>query len=154
MLTRLSFLDDTVAPSEYEQISRRISPTLSRSYPGSRCLMNQAFSRARVASSITRMPSRRQKSQVASMFSIDIGWPPAMFTLVSLETYGMRSAPYCVDHGLASLARSKLPLNGWSAVGVVGLVDDHVDEPPPGVLLVEPGGGEVHVPGDHVARAR
>ena len=47
--------------------------------------MNQAFSRARVASSITRMPRSRQNSQVRRMFSIDMGWPPAMFTLVSLE---------------------------------------------------------------------
>ena len=33
MLTRLSFFDDTVAPSERQQISRRISATGLSSYP-------------------------------------------------------------------------------------------------------------------------
>ncbi len=78
--------------------------------------MNQAFSSARVASSITRMPRALQNSQVALMFSMDMGWPPAMFTLVSLEMYGMRSAPYCSTTA-ASLARSKLPLKGWVLAG-------------------------------------
>ena len=39
MLTRLSFLDDTVAPSEYEQISVTISATDLSWYPPSRCWM-------------------------------------------------------------------------------------------------------------------
>ncbi len=37
------------------------------------------------------------------------------------------------------------------AVRLVRLVDDHVEEDAPGVLLVKAGGGEVHVPGHHVA---
>ena len=62
MLTRLSFFDETVAPSEYEQISRRISATVLTSWAGYGWLKNQAGSTARVASSITRIPCSRHSS--------------------------------------------------------------------------------------------
>src|SRR3990172_12033010 len=68
MFTRLSFFEDTVAPSEYEVISRRMSRTDRSSYPASRCLMNQAFSRARVASSITRIPLREHRAGGGGFF--------------------------------------------------------------------------------------
>ena len=111
MLTRLSFFEDIVAPSVRPHISRRISATERSAYPPSRCLMNQAFSSARVASSMTRMPFDRQSSDTARRFAIDIGWPPAMFTLASTEMYGILSAPYS-SIAVWSFSRSTFPLNG------------------------------------------
>ncbi len=55
------------------------------------------------------------------------------------------------DHAL-ELGEVDVALEGVLARRVVGLVDDDVDEAPPGELLVQARGREVHVAGDHVAR--
>ena len=62
----------------------------------------------------------------------------------------MRSRAVLVDHGL-QLVEVDVALEGVQAHRVVGLVDDDVDEPAAGTLLVEAGGREVHVPGHDVA---
>ena len=56
-----------------------------------------------------------------------------------------------VDDGL-ELGQVDVAFEGVFALRIVGLVDDHIDERSPGQFLVQPGGGEVHVPGDDIAR--
>jgi hypothetical protein len=51
----------------------------------------------------------------------------------------------------AQLAQVDVALERALVDRVVRLVDDDVDEAPAGELLVQPGGREVHVAGDHVA---
>ncbi len=50
------------------------------------------------------------------MFSIEIGCPPAMFTVAATETYGTCSAPTS-STSRSSFARSTFPLNGCIDVG-------------------------------------
>ena len=73
-----------------------------------------------------------------------------MFTVTARETYGMRSAP-CSSKTAAQLDHVDVALERALVERVVRLVDDDVDEAPAGELLVQPGGREVHVAGDHVA---
>ncbi len=73
-----------------------------------------------------------------------------MLTLVSTEMYGILSAPYVVDDRL-QLVEIDVAFEGMVRVGIVGVIDDDVDEVATRVLLVELRRGEVHVPGDDIS---
>ena len=56
-------------------------------------------------------------SRIARRFSIDTGWPPAMFTVTATLTYGMKLAPTRAISA-SSLPMSTLPLKGSSIAGL------------------------------------
>ena len=59
------------------------------------------------------MPCSAVSSRTARMFAIEIGCPPAMFTVAATHTYGILSAPTSSIRR-RSLSRSTLPLNSAS----------------------------------------
>lgn len=60
------------------------------------------------------MPYRSVSSRTALMFAIEIGCPPAMFTVAAAQTYGIFSAPTS-SISAWSLSRSMLPLKSASS---------------------------------------
>ena len=59
------------------------------------------------------MPCLLVSSRTSRRFAIEMGCPPAMFTVAATQTYGIRSAPTSSMRA-ESLSRSMLPLNGCS----------------------------------------
>jgi len=59
--------------------------------------------------------------------------------------------PHAVDQR-TKLVQIDVSLERMRTGGVVGFIDDHIHEDPSGQLLVQPGGGEVHVAGDVLTR--
>ena len=80
------------------------------------------------------------------------GWPPAMLTVAGQADVGDLSGSDAFDERL-ELGQVDVALEGVQAGGVVGLVDDDVDEGAAGQLLVQPGGREVHVARHPLRRA-
>ena len=115
MLTRPSFLALMIAPSAASNCSRATAPTGRPRWPGSRSLMNHAFSAKRQASRKKGTPRRRQTSRAARRFSRLTGWPPAALLVMVHRTRGTR-APSAASSA-SSPARSMLPLNGCRLVG-------------------------------------
>ncbi len=110
MLAKASFLALMVMPSAAANTSRTMSVTGRAAWPGSRHLMNHAFSAKRQASMKSGLPWRCATSATARTFSRLTGWPPpALLVSVSI-TSGTRSAER--DSRSSSRATSMLPLKG------------------------------------------
>jgi hypothetical protein len=116
MLARPSFLADIVIPSASEAISRTISTTLRSAWPGSRVLMNQAFSANRQASRKRGTPWRSQIARTPRRFSRLTGWPPPELLVIVTKTAGTFAGPSSARR-VSSLTRSMFPLNGCSTSG-------------------------------------
>ena len=80
------------------------------------------------------------------MLAMDMGCPPAMFTVAATQTYGILAADLA-GSSVSSWLEIDVALERVLVRGVVRFVDDHVDERPAGQFLVQPRGGEVHVAG-------
>ncbi|MBP1633292.1 MAG: hypothetical protein H6Q11_1580, partial [Acidobacteria bacterium] len=93
MLAIPSFLAEKVHPSARENISTAISSGVRPAWPGSRILMNQAFSANRHASRNSGRPCRSHTSRTARRFSRETGCPPPELLVTVTITSGMRSAP-------------------------------------------------------------
>ncbi len=85
-----SFLADMVHPSASENISWAIAFGVRPPCPGSRSLMNQAFSANRHASRKNGLPNRSHSARTPRRFSSDTGWPPPELFVTVTITSGTR----------------------------------------------------------------
>ena len=113
--------------------------------------MNQAFSTIRVASRKSLIPCRSQKrAQRLHVRHRD------RLAAGHVDGAGERDVRDLLRAVLGDerleLVEVDVALERVQALGVVGLVADHVDEDAAGALLVQPRRREVHVPGDVLAR--
>ena len=115
MLPKASFFIDIMAPSQRLNVSRAISRGVRWSCPGSRTLMNQAFSAKRAASRKSGMPWPANSSRSARMLVSETGWPPPELLVTVSTTSGTRPA-FSPSHP-PRRSMSILPLKGWSHVG-------------------------------------
>ena len=69
-----------------------MSGTRGRAWPGSRCLMNQAFSANRQASRNSGIPFRSQTLRTSLRLASDTGWPPPELLVTVIMTTGMVAA--------------------------------------------------------------
>ena len=88
MLASPSFFALIVIPSASDAISRTMSVIARSACPGSRVLMNQAFSANRQASMKSGMPCRSQTSRTALRFASETGWPPPELLVTVTNTTG------------------------------------------------------------------
>ena len=102
-------------PSASDAISRAMSGTVRPSCPGSRVLMNHAFSAKRQASRNSGTPNRSQRERTPRRFSSETGWPPPELFVTVTNTTGTSSARS--TRSFSSASRSMFPLNGCSAAG-------------------------------------
>jgi hypothetical protein len=104
-----------VIPSASAAMSRTMSGTVRSACPGSRVLMNQAFSAKRQASRKSGLSNRSQTARTARRFSSETGCPPPELLVTVTNTTGT-SAARAVSSA-SSAATSTFPLNGWIADG-------------------------------------
>ena len=110
-----SFLADIVIPSASEPISWTISVTDRCACPGSRSLMNHAFSANRQPSRNSGLPYRSQTSRTARRLASETGCPPPELLVIVTTTSGTSAARSARSASSASV--SMLPLNGWMSDG-------------------------------------
>ena len=110
-----SFLADIVMPSARAPISRTISTTGRCAWPGSRSLMNHAFSANRQPSRNSGLPCASHTSRIAWRFSSETGWPPPELLVIVTMTTGTASPRS--RSSASSAAVSMFPLNGWMSDG-------------------------------------
>ena len=115
MLARPSFLADIVQPSARENISCAISFGVRSACPGSRSLMNQAFSAKRQASRMNGLPYLSQSARTPRRFSRETGCPPPELFVTVTITIGTLSPSSA--RVFSSFSRSMFPLNGWMRDG-------------------------------------
>ena len=131
---------------------RTISATGTSANPGSRWRMNHAFSAIRVMSQYSGMPCARHRSWTSAMLRQAHGLAAGHVHRDGDADVRDALPAVLVDHP-PQLRQVDVALERVLAGRVVRLVDDDVDERAAGQLLVQPRGGEVHVPGHHVAAA-
>ncbi len=115
MFASPSFLADIVQPSAREKTSWAISFGVRSAWPGSRSLMNQAFSAKRQASMMNGLPYLSQRARIPRMFSRETGWPPPeLFVMVTITIGTLSPSSTRV---FSSFSRSMFPLKGWMSDG-------------------------------------
>ena len=149
MFARPSFLADIVMPSASAAISRTMSGIERSPWPGSRSLMNQAFSAKRQASRKSGTPWRSQTARTARRFSSETGCPPPELLVTVTNTTGTSRGALGeqpVERVDVHVALERVERRRVAALG-----DDEVDRLGAGRLDVRPGRVEVGVVGHDLA---
>jgi hypothetical protein len=115
MLASGSFFALIVMPSARLAISRTMSGISRSAWPGSRSLMNHAFSANRHASRNSGTPKRSHSTRTPRRFSSETGCPPPELFVIVTNTTGTSAARSWSSP--SSAPRSMLPLNGWIVCG-------------------------------------
>ncbi|OPZ39857.1 MAG: hypothetical protein BWY99_01260 [Synergistetes bacterium ADurb.BinA166] len=128
MLTRGSFLHDTVIASALSIMALRISAMDIPAHSFSLCFMNHAFSAMRAASNSRGMPCLLASVETSLMLARLTGWPPPELFVMVIIINGMRLLPNSAI-AFSSFARSTLPLNGcWFVRSKASSMTQSTDE--------------------------
>ena len=150
MLASPSFLALIVMPSARAAMSWTMSTTERSAWPGSRVLMNHAFSANRQASRNSGTPWRSHTARTARRFSSETGWPPPELFVTVTKTTGTRSP--LASSSVSSRVDVHVPLERVDRLWVAALGDDEVDRLGARELHVGARGVEVGVVGDDLVR--
>ena len=132
-------------------MSWTMSTTGRSAWPGSRVLMNHAFSANRQASRNSGTPWRSHTARTARRFSSDTGWPPPELFVTVTNTTGTRSplaSSKAFEPGDVHVALERV-----DRLWVAALGDDQVDRLGAGELHVGARGVEVRVVRDDLVRS-
>ena len=150
MFASPSFFADIVMPSARLAISRTMSGIERSPWPGSRSLMNHAFSANRQASRKSGTPWRSQTARTWRRFSSETGCPPPELFVTVTNTTGTWS-PVRVEQRLERVD-VHVALERVDRRRVAALGDDEVDRLGARRLDVRPRRVEVGVVGHDLAR--
>ena len=97
------------------------------------------------------MPCFCANARTARRFAIEIGCPPAMFTVAARLIYGIFFAP-TLPISDSSAVEIDVALERMLVGRIVGFGNDDIDERPAGQFLMQPRGREIHVARHEIAR--